>query len=323
MKEIYISGIKTDMEIQDFFMVRMIAVKIGANKKQYLDLLLSDSTGEITAKKWDVADEELPALGEIKEQDIVKIKGSVTEWNGLRQIRVARIRKSVKEDELELADFIKSAPEKGEAMYSYVIGKANAIKDGDLKSICVEFLGKNKEKLLYYPAAQKNHHAELGGLLYHLKRMLMTGDKVCEVYTNLNKDLVMAGVILHDIEKINEIDSNEFGMSSGYSFEGKMLGHIVQGVVAIDKMADELEIPREKTVMLEHMILAHHYEPEFGSPKKPLFPEAEILHYLDMIDARMYDMQEALEATEPGGFSDRVWTLDNRQLYRAKEQGPK
>ena len=318
MKEIYISGLKTDMEIQDFFMVRAIAVKIGANKKQYLDLLLSDSTGEITAKKWDLADEELPSLNEIKEMDIVKVKGVITEWNGLRQVRVLRIRKNAKEDEVEFADFIKAAPEKSDEMYSFIIAKANAIKDGDLKLICVKALGEYKEKLMYYPAAQKNHHAELGGLLYHMKRMLMTGERICEVYTNLNKDMVAAGVILHDIEKINEIDANEFGIASGYSFEGQMLGHIVQGILYIEKMAEELKTPREKAVMLEHMILAHHYEPEFGSPKKPLFPEAEILHYLDMIDARMYDMQEALETAEPGGFGEKVWTLDNRKLYKAK-----
>jgi len=319
MKEIYISGLKTDMEIQDFFMVKAIAIKIGANRKQYLDLLLADSTGEMTAKKWDIADEELPSLDEIKEMDIVRIKGVITEWNGLRQIRVLRIRKGVKEDDVEFADFIKTAPEKSEEMYSFIIGKANAIKDDDLKSICVKALGMNKEKLMYYPAAQKNHHAELGGLLYHTKRMLMTGERVCDVYTNLNKDLVTAGVILHDIEKINEIEANELGFSSGYSFEGQMLGHIALGILYVDKMAEELGVPREKAVMLEHMILSHHYEPEFGSPKKPLFPEAEILHYLDMIDARMYDMQEAIETAEPGSFSEKVWTLDNRKLYRAKE----
>ena len=129
----------------------------------------------------------------------------------------------------------------------------------------------------------------------------------------------MAGVILHDMEKINEIDSNELGISTGYSFEGRMLGHLVQGVRTIDKLADELDIPREKAVMLEHMIISHHYEPEFGSPKKPLFPEAEMLHYLDMIDAKMFDMQEALEKTEPGQFSERVWTLDNRMLYKVSD----
>ena len=95
-----------------------------------------------------------------------------------------------------------------------------------------------------------------------------------------------------------------------------MLGHLVQGVRTIDRLAGELGMPREKAVMLEHMILAHHYEPEYGSPKKPLFPEAEVLHYLDILDARMFDMQAALENTEPGQFSEKVRTLDNRRLYK-------
>ena len=96
-----------------------------------------------------------------------------------------------------------------------------------------------------------------------------------------------------------------------------MLGHLIQGVKLVDRMALEMGMDREKAIMLEHMILSHHYEPEFGSPKKPLFPEAEVLHYLDILDARMFDMQAALEATEPGAFSDRVWTLDNRRLYKS------
>ena len=95
-----------------------------------------------------------------------------------------------------------------------------------------------------------------------------------------------------------------------------MLGHIIQGVKTIDRMTLELGFPREKAIMLEHMILAHHYEPEFGSPKKPLFPEAELLHYLDILDARMFDMEAALEATAEGEFSDKVRTLDNRKLYK-------
>ena len=95
-----------------------------------------------------------------------------------------------------------------------------------------------------------------------------------------------------------------------------MLGHIIQGIKTIDRLTLEMDFPREKAIMLEHMILSHHYEPEFGSPKKPLFPEAEILHYLDIIDARMYDMEDALVATQPGEFSERVFTLENRQLYK-------
>lgn len=319
MKETYIADIRTAQEVTDFFMVKSIAVKIGANKKQYLDLMLGDKTGEISGKKWDVSDEELPALMEIKEGEIIKIRANVTEWNGLKQFRIMRIRKKAENDPVEMSDYIKAAPEKPEDMYNYIMEKAQCFRDEDLKKLCVKVLEDNREKLMYYPAASKNHHAQLAGLLYHVKRMLMNGERMCQVYTNLNADLVMAGVILHDMEKLNEIESNELGIASGYSFEGQMLGHLIQGVKTLDRLTLELDFPREKAIMLEHMILSHHYEPEFGSPKKPLFPEAEILHYLDIIDARMFDMQDALDKTEPGEFSDRVWTLDNRRLYKPAE----
>jgi 3'-5' exoribonuclease len=297
-------------------MVKTIAIKIGSNKKQYLDLVLCDNTGEMTGKKWDVADTELPSLNEIGEGDVIKLKGNVTEWNGMRQLRVLKLRKSVPEDNVELMDYIKAAPERADDMYRFIMDKAEGMEDEELKKLCVRLLTDHREKLMYYPAAAKNHHAELSGLLYHMKRMLMMAERVCEVYLNLNRDLVAAGVIIHDLEKLNEIEADTLGMASGYSFEGQLLGHLIQGIKSIDRLAEELGIGKEKTIMLEHMILSHHYEPEFGSPKKPLFPEAEILHYLDMIDARMYDMQEALDSTSPGEFSDRIWTLDNRKLYK-------
>ena len=317
MKDIYIADLKTGQDFMSYFIVKTVAVKVGSNKKAYLDLLLADKTGEISAKKWDIADEEMPGLQRIKEGSVIKVKALVTEWNGMKQLRVSRIRQTSAEDGIVMMDYIKAAPEDAAEMYDYIYSRAAAFEDKDLRNICVKQLTDNKEKLMYYPAAQKNHHAEMAGLLYHVKRMLMMAERACEVYTNLNRELVMTGVILHDMEKINEIDSNELGISTGYSFEGKMLGHLVQGVRTIDRLAAELDIPREKAVMLEHRILSHHYEPEFGSPKKPLFPEAEMLHYLDMVDAKMFDMQEAVEKTEPGCFSDRVWTLDNRNVYRA------
>ncbi|MBQ9972126.1 MAG: HD domain-containing protein [Firmicutes bacterium] len=316
MKQFYINELRKDMEVIDFFMAKSIAVKTGGNGKNYLDVLLSDKTGEISSKKWDVSDDEIASLSEIKDGDIVKIKALVTEWNGMRQFRIMRIRKAQESDGLMMMDFVKAAPEVPTEMYDFIFGKAEALTDPDLRALAKRVLSDNREKLLYYPAASKNHHAELGGLLYHMKRMIMTGERLCEVYTNLNYDLVITGVIIHDIEKINEIESNELGVSPGYSFEGKLLGHIVQGIKRIDQLTIELGFPREKAIMLEHMILSHHYEPEFGSPKKPLFPEAEILHYIDVIDARMFDMEDALAGTEPGEFSDRVFTLDNRQLYK-------
>ena len=203
-------------------------------------------------------------------------------------------------------------------MFGFIRQRAEAFGDGELKELCLHVLDSNRDRLMYYPAASKNHHAEMAGLLWHIKRMLMMAERVSEVYVNLNRELLMAGVILHDMEKMNEILSNEYGVSPGYSFEGKMLGHLVMGVRELDRVCRDLDIGREKTVMLEHMMISHHYEPEFGSPKKPLFPEAEMLHYLDMIDAKMYDMEEAVNRTEPGEFSDRVWTLDNRTVYRAE-----
>lgn len=319
MKEVFVKDLRKDQEITDFFMAKTLAIKVGANGKQYLDILLADKTGEISGKKWDVSDAEYPVLKAIGEKSIVKIKAVVTEWAGQLQLRVQRIRAAALDDGQHMEDFVKAAPEVPEDMFGYIYETAGSMKDQDLKKLCIKLLTDNREKLMYYPAAQKNHHAELAGLLYHMKRMLMTGERICEVYTNLNRDLLCAGVIMHDIEKLNEIMADPDGIATGYSFEGQLLGHIIQGVKTIDRLTLELGFPREKAIMLEHMILSHHYEPEFGSPKKPLFPEAEALHYLDVLDARMFDMQDALVSTLPGTFSERVWALDNRKLYKPNE----
>ena len=318
MKDIFVSNLETDEEITTYLMVKAIALKVGSNRKTYLDLVLGDSSGEINGKKWDIADEEIPGLERIKEGNIIKVRALVTVWNGMKQLRISRIRLTGAEDELEISDFVKAAPEKPEDMYEYIYSIAESLTDHQLSDLCKKMLTDHKEKLMYYPAASKNHHAEMAGLLWHIKRMLMLGDKACQVYTTLDRDLLLTGVILHDTEKMTEILSNELGISSGYSFEGKMLGHLVLGVRELDRVCEEMGIDTEKKVMLEHMIISHHYEPEFGSPKKPLFPEAEMLHYLDMIDAKMFDMEEAVSKTEPGEFSDRVWTLDNRTIYRRK-----
>ena len=275
MKEVFVKDLRKDQEITDFFMAKTLAIKVGANGKQYLDILLADKTGEISGKKWDVSDAEYPVLKAIGEKSIVKIKAVVTEWAGQLQLRVQRIRAAALDDGQRMEDFVKAAPEAPEDMFGYIYETAGSMKDQDLKKLCIKLLTDNREKLMYYPAAQKNHHAELAGLLYHMKRMLMTGERICEVYTNLNRDLLCAGVIIHDIEKLNEIMADPDGIATGYSFEGQLLGHIIQGVKTIDRLTLELGFPREKAIMLEHMILSHHYEPEFGSPKKPLFPEAE------------------------------------------------
>lgn len=317
MKDHYIADFNVGENLTEFYMTKAVSLKTGSNGKQYLDLVLGDCSGEINGKKWDISDDESVTLGQIKEGDVIKVRGLVTEWNGIKQLRVGKIRKyDPQTDHLDMNDYVKAAPEPAEDMYNFIMAKAISIKDDDLKSMAVKFLKDNKEKLLYWPGAMRNHHAEMAGLLYHIKRMLMLGERACEVYPLLKKDWVVCGVILHDMEKLNELQSNELGVSPGYSFEGKLLGHIAQGVKAIEKMGTELGLPEEKKIMLEHMILSHHYEPDFGSPVKPVFPEAEILHYLDMLDAKLFDFEDALAPVKPGEFSERVRTLDGRMLYK-------
>lgn len=316
MERCDIVTLKSGEEITEFYLVRAISIKTGSNGKLYGDFLFGDATGDITAKKWAISSDDEVMLNLIKEGDVAKVQGKIKEFNGQLQLTVAHIRKAKEDDPVEISSLVKSAPESSEEMYDFIYTKAESFEDEDYKKICTTILAADKEKLLYYPAAQRNHHAEMGGLLYHIKRMLMTGEKICEVYTGLNRDLVLTGVIIHDIEKLREIESNEYGVSPGYSFEGQLIGHIVQGVVVMDKLGEELDIPREKIVMMQHMILSHHYEADFGSPKKPMFPEAEVLHYLDMMDAKLFDMEDALSSTDPGEFSGKVWTLDNRRVYK-------
>ena len=317
MKIVYLENLEVNTEVTDFFMAKKAQIKTGSNGKDYFDVELCDKTGSVSGKKWDIEPQESNNLANIKDGELLKVRAMVTEWQGTKQLRISKIRKAdAKRDALDMTDFVKAAPEKPEDMYDFIHGIAEGLGDSDYRTLCLKVLDDNKDRLMYYPAASKNHHAEFAGLLYHVKRMLMTGRKICEVYTDLNKDLVSCGIIVHDIEKLNEIESNEYGMSSGYSVEGTLLGHIVMGAKYIEKLAEEINMPREKAIMIEHMVVSHHYEPEFGSPKKPLFPEAEMLHYLDMTDAKMFDAEQALENVEPGEFSDKVYTLDNRKLHK-------
>ncbi len=316
MKKIYVLDLESGNDIEDFFMIKSFALKTTNNNKKYFDFTIGDKTGEINAKLWDAPEENSP----YEEGQIIKIKGLVSEWNGTNQIKIMKIRTSTDDDQCHLKDYIEAAPEAPEEMYDYIFKKAENIKDDQLRKITLELLKKQEKELMYYPAAMKNHHSIMGGLLYHIKRMLMLAENMCLVYTNLRKDYLICGVILHDIAKIYEMQSNELGIVSEYTAEGYLLGHIVQGIKMVEKTGEALGINQEKLLMIEHMILSHHNEPEFGSPKRPMFPEAEMLHYLDQIDARIYDMEEALNNTKPGTFSDKVWTLHNRKLYKMNNE---
>ena len=318
MKPYFIKDLKPDeaSRIEDRYLVRSTDIRDGNNGKKHLYMTLGDASGDIQSVKWSLTPDEVTAYSKIEPGMVISITGRCKDYKGQNQLIIDNIKGRAPEGSYERADIFKAAPEKPEDMYEFIIGRINAFEDKDLKNLCLSFYEEEKGRLMYWPAAMSNHHAEYAGLLWHVKRMMMMGERACEVYPFLNKDLLLAGVALHDIQKLDELNSDMNGVVSEYTLEGKMLGHLVMGVEIIGERCMELGIDEEKCLLMQHMALTHHYEPEFGSPKKPLFPEAEMLHYLDMVDAKMFDMEDALKFTEPGGFSERVFTLDNRKLYK-------
>lgn len=312
-----ISEFKAGEKAEGFFLIKSFEIKKTTGGKQYIDLNIVDKSGEINAKIWDYSKETEEV---VLQNAIVKIRGEILEWSGSKQLKINKIRGKLPQDTIAISELIPSAPIETSEMMNTVIGYGKKIKDTQIKQLILNILDKYNNKLIYYPAAKKNHHSYLGGLLYHTMRMLQSGDKLGQVYTILNMDYVYAGVILHDICKILEMDSDKYGVVSDYTMEGKLLGHIIQGIKEIEAEGEKIGLDREKSIVLQHMVLSHHYEPEFGSPKKPMTAEAEILHFLDIIDARMFDFEHALEGVEPGQFTDKIWLLDNRNLYKMTEQ---
>jgi 3'-5' exoribonuclease len=309
-----IKELKAGTKVDSFYIIKSVSSRVSSNNKKYLDLTMGDKTGEISAKLWDASDED----GELYNENVlVKVRASVVEWQNNLQLKIDKIRLSTEEDEVKITDFVPSAPDSSEDMYITVLEYIDKIQNEDIKRIVNYILDDAGEKIMNFPAAKKNHHAVRSGLLYHITTMLKAGDRLCQVYDFLNTDLVYAGVILHDMAKLEEMKASEIGIVTDYTIEGQLLGHIVMGAEKIRAAGDAIGVNKEISMILQHMILAHHYEPEYGSPKKPMLPEAEMLHYLDDMDATMFDMKKAVESVNPGEMSDPVWSLEKRKIYNS------
>ena len=311
-----ISEIKKGDRIEGFFVIKSVDSKVtnNSNTNKYLDFNLGDATGEINAKLWE-SNEELENT--FKQNILVKIKGSVNEWRGKLQLKIEMIRLTEERDGVNICDYVAVAPYSPDKMYDDILNYLSKIKNIDIQNIVTNILSDNEEKLMHYPAAKSNHHSIRSGLLYHTTTMLKAGEKLSEIYTFLNTDLLYAGIILHDIGKIYEMNASDLGIVSEYTVEGQLIGHIVQGIKMIETASLQVKADKEVAMLLQHMVLSHHYEAEYGSPKKPMIPEAEMLHHLDIMDARMYDMNKALTDTEEGKFSERIWSLDNLSIYKS------
>lgn len=297
---------------EGFCLIKSVETKTTAKGLPYLDMILSDAEGEISAKYWDYN----PAAAEpYQAGEIIKVRGTISKYNGADQFRVERIRCANENDAYRMEDLVKSAEYDGGAMYEELKNAALDIEDAHMKKLVLYLLENSREKLLYWPAAFKLHHAMRGGLLYHTLSIVRLAQNVCTVYPHIHKDLLISGAILHDIAKLDEFEVNETGVATGYSVEGNLIGHLAKGAILIDRAAKELAVPEEIAVLLEHMVLSHHGAPEFGAAVRPMLIEAEILSELDLMDARIYEMSEAVSATEIGGFTGRMWALDNRKLF--------
>lgn len=298
--------------VEGFALITQSEKKITAKGKDYLDLVLSDSSGEISAKYWDYNES---TQGQFPAETLVKVRGTISQYNGADQFRVERIRRATENDGVDMADFVRSAAYKGEDMYNQLVACVNAFDDADLKKLVLHLLEANREKLLIWPAAFKLHHAVRSGLLMHTLSIVRLCESVCRIYPFVDADLLLAGAVLHDIAKLSEFVVGNAGIASGYTAEGNLIGHLVKGAMLIDATAKEFEIPEEKSMLLQHMVLSHHGEPEFGAAVRPAFLEAELLSELDLMDARVYQIAEATAPLQKGAFTNRLWALENRKMY--------
>lgn len=283
----------------------------GANRSTYLSLTLQDETGNIDAKLWNASEEQVQTL---VKGTVVHVKGDIIKYNEDKQMKIIKIH-IVSDDEKEKIRFLKQAPLDREYLIAGIKKYIEKIDNMKLYQLVSTLFEENLDKLEIYPAASKNHHEYVSGLAYHTYSMLRIAESFCEIYPSLNKDLLYSGIALHDLGKTIELSGP---VVPEYTIEGKLLGHISISNAMIKETADRLHIEGEEVTLLQHMILAHHGKNEFGSPVLPQIKEAEIVYLIDNIDARMAMMDKALETVEPGNFTKRVFSLENRALYKPK-----
>ncbi len=283
----------------------------GANRTNYITLTLQDSSGTLDAKLWSASDEQISTF---VAGTVVKVSGDVIRYNLDRQMKIAKIA-FISNDEAEAVKYVESAPEDAGILVDFIKDYIATIKNENLHKLVSVLFEENEDQLRIYPAASKNHHEYASGLVYHTVTMLKIARSLLDIYPELSGDLLYSGIILHDLGKIIELSGP---IVPQYTTEGRLVGHISITNAMIKSKADQLGIEGEEVYLLQHMILSHHGKQEFGSPVLPQFREAEIISLIDNIDARMVMMNKALDSVEEGEFTKRVFSLENRSMYKPK-----
>jgi len=301
MKHPYAVDLKPGRPVQTTFLVQTKERKIARNGKAYLDLELKDSTGVIRAKLWDC--DKVPQDFEV--DDVVSVEGQVEDFQGTPQLRLATIARCA--DGVDLLDYLPRTAADPAQMYAALLARIRAMADGPLKQLLLAVLEDSviAEKFQRAPAAMTYHHAYLGGLLEHVSSLVQLGDQVCDHYPALRRDLLLAGLVLHDLGKIEELT---FSRGFRYTTRGKLLGHMAMALEIVgEKMRTIPQFPSAVKDQLEHIIISHHGQLEFGSPKEPMFPEALAVHFLDNLDSKLASMRATYEAAKhhPGDWTGR------------------
>ncbi|MGW9857433.1 3'-5' exoribonuclease [Staphylococcus hominis] len=299
--------------VENFFLIHRATQGVTAQGKDYMTLYLQDKSGDIEAKLWTVTKDDMKIL---KPEVIVWVKGDVINYRGRKQMKVNQFRLATAEDGVKTQDFVDGAPLSPNEIQDELSHFILEIENAHLQRITRHLLKKYQDKFFTYPAASSHHHNFVGGLSYHVLTMLKIAKSLCDIYPLLNKSLLYSAIILHDIGKVRELSGP---VATTYTVEGNLLGHISIASDEVAEAAKELGIDSEEVMLLRHMILAHHGKMEFGSPKLPHLKEAEILFFIDNIDAKMNMFDKAFKKTEKGQFTERIFGMDNRQFYNPEK----
>jgi len=311
MKEFYIrdAAQQENKVITSSFAVANKQIKSKKNGEPYLDLSLSDRTGSLMAKMWDNVEE---CAYSFEQDDVIKVKGLINKYNQRWQLTIHKIRK-FDEGEIDYSDYLPKTSKDVDEMWKTLGEFVATIGDAHLRRLLELFMADPEIARAYRnaPAAKTLHHACIGGLLEHVLSLFHSCDLVVRNYPMINRDLLLTGAFLHDIGKLHELS---YARTFSYTTEGQLLGHmIIELEMLHSKLAQIPDFSPQMKILVEHLIISHHGQYEFGSPKLPMFPEALMLHYLDDLDSKMEAMRAQLERDAE---LETPWTAYNSALAR-------
>ena len=300
MKKTFVADLTNEQTITTFFLVHAKELRNTKEGKPYLRLELGDRTGTVEARMWTKFE---AAVHEVLRDDFIKVEARVELYRERPQLAVIQVRRA-RPEEVDLCDYLPHTRHDVEKMYAELLGYANSIGNPWLQKLALMVLNDPTIAPRYKkaPAAKVMHHAYIGGLLEHVVGLCGLAKVVAAHYPELDLDLLLTAAILHDVGKLDELC---YERSIGYTTHGQLLGHIVMEIETVVRAIERIEgFPPELKTVVQHLLISHHGEYEFGSPKLPMIREALVFHYLDDLDSKMAAARTAL-AAESG---DEEWS---------------